>query len=128
MGCRTEKLINSYFKNEDERDKFYKEIASRDAVIRDIYFQLGFIAAVNFMRELEKRGQELNKPRKSEMWNWLPPSDEGGVEWNETEGEKEFRYIKALPFLSLSRLSAPAPSSEGAENIPPHRVEPKLSA
>lgn len=69
MGCRTEKLINSYFKNEDERDKFYKEIAGRDAVIRDIYFQLGFIAAVNFMRELEKRGQELNKPRKSEMWN-----------------------------------------------------------
>ena len=69
MGCHTEKLINSYFKNEDERDKFYKEIASRDAVIRDIYFQLGFIAAVNFMRELEKHGQELNKPRKSEMWN-----------------------------------------------------------
>ena len=69
MGCHTEKLINSYFKNEDERDKFYKEIAGRDAVIRDIYFQLGFIAAVNFMRELEKRGQELNKPRKSEMWN-----------------------------------------------------------
>ena len=69
MGCYTEKLINSYFKNEDERDKFYKEIAGRDAVIRDIYFQLGFIAAVNFMRELEKRGQELNKPRKSEMWN-----------------------------------------------------------
>lgn len=69
MGCHTEKLINSHFKNEDERDKFYKEIAGRDAVIRDIYFQLGFIAAVNFMRELEKRGQELNKPRKSEMWN-----------------------------------------------------------
>ena len=69
MECRTEKLINYYFKNEDERDKFYKEIAGRDAVIRDTYFQLGFIAAVNFMRELEKRGQELNKPRKSEMWN-----------------------------------------------------------
>ena len=43
----------------------------------------------------------------------------------ETEGEKEFRYIKALPFLSLSRLSAPAPSSEGAEDIPPHCREPK---
>ncbi len=61
MECRTERLINSYFKNEDERDRFYKEIASRDVVIRDTYFQLGFIAGVNFMKELEKRGQELNK-------------------------------------------------------------------
>ncbi len=32
----------------------------------------------------------------------------------ETEGEKGFRYIRALLFLSFSRLSAPAPSSEGA--------------
>ena len=31
------------------------------------------------------------------------PSDEGAVEWNETEGEKEFRYIEALAFLSLSQ-------------------------
>lgn len=66
MECRTEKLINSHFKNEAERDKFYKEIASRDTVIRDTvirdtYFRLGFIAAVNFMRELEKCGQELKK-------------------------------------------------------------------
>ena len=66
MECRTEKLINSYFKNEDDRERFYNEIASRDVVIRDIYFQLGFIAAVNFMKELEKRGHELDK-RKNEL-------------------------------------------------------------
>ena len=65
MECRTEKLINSYFKNEDERERFYNEIASRDVVIRDIYFQLGFIAAVNFMKELEKRGHELDKQKNA---------------------------------------------------------------
>ncbi len=70
MECRTEKLINSYFKNEDERDKFYKEIAGHDAVIRDIYFQLGFIAAVNFMKDIEKRGQELNKQKNVICGNW----------------------------------------------------------
>lgn len=70
MECRTEKLIDSYFKNEDERDKFYKEIAGRDAVIRDIYFQLGFIAAVNFMKDIEKRGQELNKQKNVICGNW----------------------------------------------------------
>ena len=70
MECHTEKFINSYFKNEDERDKFYKEIAGRDAVIRDIYFQLGFIAAVNFMKDIEKRGQELNKQKNVICGNW----------------------------------------------------------
>ena len=74
MECRTEKLINSYFKNEAERDNFYKEIASRDTVIRDTiirdtYFQLGFIAAVNFMKKLEKCGQELNK-KSGLRGNW----------------------------------------------------------
>ena len=59
MDRQTEELIEEYFQNENDRDRFFAEISSRETVIRETYFQLGFIAGINFMKELEKREKEL---------------------------------------------------------------------
>ena len=59
MDRQTEELIEEYFQNENDRDRFFAEISNRETVIRETYFQLGFIAGINFMKELEKREKEL---------------------------------------------------------------------
>ena len=60
MDRQTEALIEEYFKDENDRDRFFSEISNRETVIRETYFQLGFIAGINFMKEIEKREKELN--------------------------------------------------------------------
>lgn len=61
MEHNTEILINSRFENTDDREIFYNEIARRDSVIRETYFQLGFIAGINVAKDFGKRAKELHK-------------------------------------------------------------------
>ena len=48
----------------------------------------------------QNKSKQLNLLRNEKM----PPSDEGGGSRSETEGEKRFKLIVALLFLSLSQL------------------------
>ena len=61
MDRQTEALIEEYFKDENDRDRFFSEISNRETVIRETYFQLGFIAGINVAKDFGKRAKELHK-------------------------------------------------------------------
>ena len=61
MESQTENFIDSHFETTEERDEIYGEIASRESVLKEIYFQLGFIAGTKFSEDFEKKYNELNQ-------------------------------------------------------------------
>ena len=61
MEDKTEKFLESRFDTTEERDEIYGEIASREFILKEIYFQLGFIAGINLTKDFEKKFNELNQ-------------------------------------------------------------------
>lgn len=58
---QTNKFLEEYFEDTNDRDEFYSEIATREIVLKETYFQMGFIAGINISKEIEKRTAELNQ-------------------------------------------------------------------
>ena len=59
MENQTENFIDSHFETTEERDEIYGEIASREFTLKEIYFQLGFIAGINLTKDFERKFKEL---------------------------------------------------------------------
>lgn len=60
MEVDTGKLLGKYFNNFKKQDELLSIIAKRETVIENVYFQLGLIAGINVICDLEKRKSELN--------------------------------------------------------------------
>ena len=60
MEKQTEEFLDEHFEDEKEREAVSYEIADRETVIREIYFQMGLIAGINISREIERKTKELN--------------------------------------------------------------------
>ena len=63
MEKQTNKFLEEHFEYQEERDAVSNEMASRETVTREIYFQMGFIAGINLSREIERRTKELNRKK-----------------------------------------------------------------
>ena len=60
---QTNKFLEEHFEYQEERDAVSNEMASRETVTREIYFQMGFIAGINLSREIERKTKELNRKK-----------------------------------------------------------------
>ena len=60
---RTDDFLEEHFESMKERDEIFAAIADRETVMRETYFQMGFIAGINLSREIEKRTKELNRKK-----------------------------------------------------------------
>ena len=60
MEKQTEEFLDEHFEDEKEREAVSYEIADRETVIRETYFQMGLIAGINISREIERKTKELN--------------------------------------------------------------------
>ena len=60
MEKQTEEFLDEHFEDEKEREAVSYEIADRETVTREIYFQMGLIAGINISREIERKTKELN--------------------------------------------------------------------
>ncbi len=60
MEKQTEEFLDEHFEDEKEREAVSYEIADRETVIREIYFQMGLIAGINISREIERKTKELD--------------------------------------------------------------------
>ena len=63
MEKQTEEFLDEHFKEEKEREAVSNEIANREIVVRETYFQIGFIAGINLLREIERKTKELNRKK-----------------------------------------------------------------
>ena len=63
MEKQTNKFLEEHFEYQEERDAVSNEMASRETVTREIYFQMGFIAGINLSREIERKTKELNRKK-----------------------------------------------------------------
>ena len=60
MEVDTGQLLGKYFNNFKKQDELLSIIAKRETVIENVYFQLGLIAGINVICDLERRKSELN--------------------------------------------------------------------
>ena len=60
---RTDDFLEEHFESMKERDEIFAVIADRETVMRETYFQMGFIAGINLSREIERRTKELNRKK-----------------------------------------------------------------
>ncbi len=60
MEKQTEEFLDEHFEDEKEREAVSYEIADRETVTRETYFQMGLIAGINISREIERKTKELN--------------------------------------------------------------------
>ena len=63
MEKQTEEFLDEHFKEEKEREAVSNEIANREIVVRETYFQIGFIAGINILIEIERKTKELNRKK-----------------------------------------------------------------
>ena len=63
MEKQTNKFLEEHFEYQEERDAVSNEMASRETVMRETYFQMGFIAGINLSREIERKTKELNRKK-----------------------------------------------------------------
>ena len=60
---RTDDFLEEHFESMKERDEIFAVIADRKTVMRETYFQMGFIAGINLSREIERKTKELNRKK-----------------------------------------------------------------
>ena len=60
---RTDDFLEEHFESMKECDEIFAVIADRETVMRETYFQMGFIAGINLSREIERRTKELNRKK-----------------------------------------------------------------
>ena len=60
---RTDDFLEEHFESMKERDEIFAVIADRETVMRETYFQMGFIAGINLSREIERKTKELNRKK-----------------------------------------------------------------
>ena len=60
---QTDDFLEEHFESMKERDEIFAVIADREAVMRETYFQMGFIAGINLSREIERKTKELNRKK-----------------------------------------------------------------
>ena len=60
---QTDDFLEENFESMKERDEIFAVIADRETVMRETYFQMGFIAGINLSREIERRTKELNRKK-----------------------------------------------------------------
>ncbi len=63
MEKQTNRFLEEHFEDQEERDAVSYEMASRETVTREIYFQMGLIAGINISREIERKTKELNRKK-----------------------------------------------------------------
>ena len=51
----TTKILNEYFPDSKKQEEFFGEIAYRETRLENIYFQLGFIAAIRLFKDFDKK-------------------------------------------------------------------------
>ena len=60
---QTDDFLEEHFESMKERDEVFAVIADRETVMRETYFQMGFIAGINLSREIERKTKELNRKK-----------------------------------------------------------------
>ena len=60
---QTDDFLEEHFESMKERDEIFAVIADRETVMRETYFQMGFIAGINLSREIERKTKELNRKK-----------------------------------------------------------------
>ena len=60
---QTDDFLEEHFESIKERDEVFAVIADRETVMRETYFQMGFIAGINLSREIERKTKELNRKK-----------------------------------------------------------------